>query len=124
MDPRRAVLTALMVMGVTSVLEARAEAGLWEKATVSTLELPDPGHNCVFFTLVNNNEADPAFPGSPWFAIPVSQNGFLQMYDLLLRSKLDKIPIGVVTSGTAATGCTAIGSSQPIVGVTYLYLDF
>ena len=72
--------------------------------------------------LVNVAEADPAFPASPWIAIPVSQNGFQQMYDLLLRSKLGGT-VGVVTSGAAASGCADPSSNQPIVGVNYLYLD-
>jgi hypothetical protein len=113
----------LLAAAVMTLFALRIEAATsWEKARVSILELPDPGHDCVFFTLVGVNEADPAFPGRPWIAIPVSQNGFQQMYDLLLRSKLGGT-VGVVTSGAAAPGCTPLGSNQLIVGVTYLYLD-
>jgi hypothetical protein len=115
----------LLASAVTMLLAFRIEAAtIWEKARVSILELPDPGHDCVFFTLVNVHEADPAFPGSPWIAIPASQNGFQQMYDLLLRAKLGGGgSVGVVTSGAAASSCMGLGSSQPIVGVSYLYLD-
>lgn len=114
-------LNALLVsIAVMMLLGFRAEAATWAGAPVSILELPDPGHNCIFFTLTNVSEADPAFPGNPWMAIPASQIGFQQMYELLLRVKLGGGAIGVVTSGAAAPGCTPLDSSRPIVGVTYL----
>jgi hypothetical protein len=115
-------LLVIVAMAGMSLLGYRADAAAWEKASVSILELPDPTHNCIFFTLRDVDEADPAIPGSPWFAIPASQNGFLEMYNLLLRSKVDGLQIGVVTSGAPAPGCTAISNTQPIVGITYLYI--
>ena len=122
MNTKRSLLViAAMALMTLSGPRAEAEAS-WENAIVSVLELPDPNHNCIFFTLVDVAEADPSIPGSPWFAIPMSQNGSLEMYDLLLRSKIEGLPIGVVTSGAPAAGCTAISNTQPIVGITYLYL--
>jgi hypothetical protein len=122
MNAKRGLL-AIAAMAAMSLLGYRAEAvTVWKNATVLILELPDPTHNCIFFTLFDIVEADPVIPGSPWFAIPASQNGFLEMYNLLLRSKIDGLQIGVVTSGAPAAGCTAISNSQPIVGITYLYI--
>lgn len=122
MDAKRSLLV-IAAMAVMSLIGSRAEAiTAWKDATVLILELPDPNHNCIFFTLFDVTEADPAIPGSPWFAIPVSQNGSSEMYNLLLRSKVDRLQIGVVTSGAPAAGCTAISNTQPIVGITYLYI--
>jgi hypothetical protein len=116
-------LLVIAAMALMTLIGSRAEAETsWENARVLVLELPDPNHNCIFFTLVNVAQADPTIPGSPWFAIPMSQNGSSEIYNLLLRSKLDGLPIGVVTSGAPAAGCTAISNTQPIVGITYLYL--
>lgn len=122
MNAKRSLLV-VAAMALMTLIGSRAEAETsWENAKVSVLELPDPNHNCIFFTLVNVAQADPTIPGSPWFAIPMSQNGSSEMYNLLLRSKLEGLPISVVTSGAPAAGCTAISNTQPIVGITYLYL--
>jgi hypothetical protein len=67
-------------MALTTLIESRVEAeNILENANVLVLELPDPNHNCIFFTLVDVAEADPSIPGSPWFAIPMSQNGSSEM---------------------------------------------
>ncbi len=122
MNTKRSLLV-IAAMAAMSLIGSRAEAAaVWKNANVYILELPDPNHNCIFFTLFDVVEADPAIPGSPWFAIPVSQNGYSEMYNLLLRSKVDGLHIGVVTSGAPAAGCTAISNTQPIVGITYLYI--
>jgi hypothetical protein len=122
MNAKRSLL-AFAAVAVMTLVGSRAEAeATWKNANVLILELPDPNHNCIFFTLVDVAEADPAIPGSPWFAIPVSQNGSSEMYNLLLRSKIDGLHISVATSGAPAAGCTAITNTQPIVGITYLYL--
>ena len=121
MNAKRSLLV-IAAMALTALIGSRAEAEASWKQSVMILELPDPNHNCIFFTLFDVAEADPSIPGSPWFAIPMSQNGSSEMYNLLLRSKLEGLPIGVVTSGAPAAGCTAISNTQPIVGITYLYL--
>jgi hypothetical protein len=121
MNAKRSLLV-IAAMALTTLIGSRAEAEASWKQSVMILELPDPNHNCIFFTLFDVAEADPSIPGSPWFAIPMSQNGSSEMYNLLLRSKLEGLPIGVVTSGAPAAGCTAISNTQPIVGITYLYL--
>jgi hypothetical protein len=122
MNAKRSLLV-IAAMALMTLTGSRAEAETsWKNANVSVLELPDPNHNCIFFTLVDVVEADPSIPGSPWFAIPLSQNGSAEMYNLLLRSKVHGLQIGVVTSGAPAAGCTAISNTQPIVGITYLYL--
>ena len=122
MNTKRSLLV-IAAMALMTLIGSRAEAETsWKNASVLILELPDPNHNCIFFTLFDIEQADPAIPGSPWFAIPMSQNGSSEMYNLLLRSKTEGLPIGVVTSGAPAAGCTAISNTQPIVGITYLYL--
>ena len=121
MNTKRSLLV-IAAMALMTLSGPRAEAEASWKQSVMILELPDPNHNCIFFTLFDVAEADPSIPGSPWFAIPMSQNGSSEMYNLLLRSKLEGLPIGVVTSGAPAAGCTAISNTQPIVGITYLYL--
>ena len=121
MNAKRSLLV-IAAMALTTLIGSRAEAEASWKQSVMILELPDPNHNCIFFTLFDVAEADPSIPGSPWFAIPMSQNGSSEMYNLLLRSKTEGLPIGVVTSGAPAAGCTAISNTQPIVGITYLYL--
>src|SRR5271155_5649542 len=121
MSAKRSLLV-IAAMASMTLIGSRAEAETaWKNANVLILELPDPKHNCIFSTLFDVAEADPAIPGSPWFAIPLSQNGSSEMYNLLLRSKVDGLHIGVVTSGAPAAGCTAISNTQPIVGISYLY---
>ena len=98
-------------------------AEVWDHALLSTVELPDASHNCIFFKLQNVPQADGAFPNNPWMAIPATQVGFAQMYDVLVRQKSGgRFTLGVVTSGAAAPGCASANFSE-IVGVTYIYLD-
>lgn len=102
-----------------SVFAVPTFATTWDSYLVGSIEMPDPARNCLFFELTGVAEADPAVPGSAWMAIPATQNGYSQIVAFLLWARSTGTPIGVVTSGAAATGgCSGNG---PIVGVNNIY---
>lgn len=82
-----------------------APAQTWQgPLAVSVVWPPDATRSCAFFQLKGAPQANPAFPGVPWFAIPMSNVGFHEQYALLLSVALNNHPISVATSGQAACG--------------------
>lgn len=109
-----AVAAALLV-------SSGANATDWYGYLVGRVMTPDSSRDCIFFELVGVAVADAAVSaGGPWMAFPRSQNGFGEMYSLLLYAKSTGLQISVTTNGLpAAGGCSANGN---IVGVTRMYL--
>jgi len=68
--------------------------------------VPPDSRPCVFFSIIGVSEADPTVkPGWPWFAVRQSQNGFKELYALLLSAKLSGNPVIVSTTGAAVSEC-------------------
>jgi|SRR5882672_2852588 len=65
--------------------------------------------DCVFFTLAGTPEptVDPSVVKSPWIAIPRSQNGFKEIYAMLLWAKSTGRP---TTGAAASASCTTHGT--------------
>jgi hypothetical protein len=71
---------------------------------VQGLATPD-SRPCVFFSIAGVTQADPVRPGSPWVVVRQSQNGFKELYALLLAAKHTGAPVTVTTNGTAVAEC-------------------
>ena len=73
-------------------------------STILQLQPPLSNQDCVFFTLNGVSEADPAVPGSPWFAMPRTQTGFNEVYAALLAAKISGTTVTISTTGRPASG--------------------
>ena len=87
-------------------------------ATVQQLQPPLSSQDCVYFTLTNVAQADPAVSSSAWFAFPRAQTGFGELYAALLGAKLSGATINVVTTGNPAGGACG-----PYAGVYYIVVQ-
>ena len=67
--------------------------------------VPPDYRPCAFFSLVGVAEASTVKPGWPWFAIRQTQNGFKELYALLLSAKLTGTPVIVNATGVAVSEC-------------------
>ena len=72
--------------------------------TVLQIQSPASTADCLWFTLSGVPQADPILPNNPWFAIPRTQNGFGELYAMLLSAKLSGSTVWVSTTGAAAGG--------------------
>jgi hypothetical protein len=77
--------------------------------------LPPDHRPCIFFSIAGVPQADPVRPGSRWVAVRQSQNGFKELYALLLAAKHAGAPVTVTTNGTQVPECDGH------VGLTYAY---
>jgi hypothetical protein len=79
--------------------------------------MPDD-RDCVFFTLAGEPNVDPSVALTPWIAIPRTQNGFREIYAMLLWAKTTGAHVNVTTTGAAANAtCTTHGA---VVGLYQL----
>jgi hypothetical protein len=85
--------------------------------TFGLVQSPAATVACAYFQLVGVTQADPSVPGDAWFAIPTTQNGFTEIYAMMVAAKLAGAP---VTVGT--TGAVAGGSCGTNPGVSYIQL--
>jgi hypothetical protein len=80
--------------------------------------VPPDSRPYAFFSIIGVSEADPTVkPGWPWLAVRQSQNGFKELYALLLSAKLSGTPVNVITTGVAVSECDGY------VGVSKAYYD-
>ena len=72
---------------------------------------PGGDRPCTLFQLVGVSQADPVLPGSPWFSIPQTAQGYKEMVATLLAAKLAARNIDVITTGTVPSACGHPGIS-------------
>lgn len=74
---------------------------------------------CVLFRLDGVTDADPANPGSPWFAVLRTHSAYNELFAMLLSAKVSNRNISIYTDGitTAADAC------GPFAKVNVLFLD-
>jgi hypothetical protein len=79
-----------------------------------------PDHRpCAFVSIVGIPSADPTVnPSWPWVAIKQSQNGFREIYALLLSAKFSGTPVVIATTGVAVPECDGY------VGLSGAYLTY
>ena len=77
------------------------------------IDLIRPGGDrpCTLFQLVGVAQADPVLPGSPWFSIPPTTQGYKEMVATLLSAKLGARNIDVITTGAVPDACGHPGVS-------------
>ena len=97
-------LREIFVLLAMSILAESAAFGAQYTATVSVIEAPNYNVDCAYFQLTGVPEADPVHPGNPWFGIPRTQNGYNEIYALLLGAKLSGSTVVVQTTGVVAGG--------------------
>jgi hypothetical protein len=84
--------------------------------TITKLQPPSNGQDCVFFELSGVSQADPVVPNNPWFALPRTQTGFEEVYAALLSAKVSGATIQVqTTGGTAGGACTTYAAISWII---------
>jgi hypothetical protein len=59
---------------------------------------------CAFFQLQGVTTADPVAPGSPWFAIPMTNIGFHEQFALLLTASFNPHSVVARTTGKVVCG--------------------
>jgi hypothetical protein len=75
--------------------------------------MPPDTRDCVFFQLVGVSQPDPVAPGIPWIAVPRTQQGFKEIYALLLLAKGSGMQLTIETNSTAQSNCAgAVGVWQ------------
>lgn len=68
---------------------------------VGIVRSPD-GRPCTLFQLIGVNQADPAIPEAPWFAIRQNNPGYKEMLSMIMSAKLTYRLVSVSTSGNIA----------------------
>jgi hypothetical protein len=112
--PRTLTLFTTMLVLVSS-----ANAVTWPSRQIGRLLMPDSARDCVFFELVGVSQPDPAVPGTALIAVPKTQNGFKEIYALLLWAKATESVLTVETTGQpAGGGCSSLGN---VVGLHQIY---
>ena len=76
----------------------------------------DDYRECVMFRLEGVSEADPVKPGQPWFVLSKSHPRFAEAYGLLVAARVGNVPVNIVTTGAAVTGCDGYAGVK-IVGI-------
>jgi hypothetical protein len=92
-----------VVVGVLTLLPVLSGAATLS-GSINRLVPPD-ARPCAFFSLSGVAQADPVLPGQPWIAIRQSQNGFKEIYAMLLAAIHSGVPITVATTGVAVAEC-------------------
>lgn len=79
----------------------------------------DTTRPCVLFRLDGITDADPANPGSPWFAVLRTHGAYDELFAMLLSAKVSNRNISIWTDGitTAADACGTFAK------VNFLFLD-
>lgn len=80
----------------------------WNSKSVGQLQSAAIGADCIYFTLIGVNEADPVMPGNPWFAMARTQYGAKDTYAMLLSAKLTGQLVSVVTTNTVVCGYAGV----------------
>jgi hypothetical protein len=110
--------TAMYLAATTILLSALAPQAMpstHSSKLVTAIQPPNIDADCLYFQLAGVTQADAIAPNSPWFAIPRAQNGFKEMYALLLTARVSQIAISVNTTGqVAASPCAAYAAVQYI----------
>lgn len=101
-------------MGVNEVATAQQT---YANQSIGLVQTPTATANCAYFQLIGVAQADPSVPGDAWFAIPTTQNGYNEIFAILIAAKLAG---ATVTVGT--TGAVAGGSCGTNPGVNYVQL--
>jgi hypothetical protein len=99
----------IVVLGFASLCTFSANAAAWSTKTVSGLQPFYVSSNCYYFSLEGVSEADPAVPGSPWFAVDRTAHlGAKDLYAAILAARLSGSPVTVYTTGGTACGYAAV----------------
>lgn len=102
---------------VSNILAGPANAATTHtNHAVARIEAPDPGRDCLFFTLdgVSNSEAAVA-QNNPWFAVPRSHPGFKEIYAAILMARATGAPLTVITTGQAESTCGGHPGANTVV---------
>ena len=75
---------------------------------IQYLQSSGSGGQCMYFTLIGVNEADPLVPGNPWFAIPLNHPTAKEIFAILSAAKISDKTVSVRTSTTTACGYAAV----------------
>ena len=107
----RCAAIAIAASAMSTTVDAVQWSGL-----VSSIVAPDH-RPCMFVFLVGVSQADPVvMPGHPWIAIRQSQNGFREIYALLLAAKASGQSVTIQTTGAGVAECDGyVGAS----GISY-----
>lgn len=97
------LLTAALCIAGSGSVSAAAHY----KKNPYQLHAPDE-RPCTLFVLHGVSEADPAVPGSPWFALPNSHQGQKEIFSILLSALLSGKTVNVRTSGGTACGAAEV----------------
>jgi hypothetical protein len=89
-----------------------------EGAAAQTTQGPLPVTNvhppdtrpCAFFQLQGVTTADPVAPGSPWFAIPMTNVGFHEQFALLLTASFGPHTVVAKTTGKLVCGVAEVNN--------------
>jgi len=100
---KRTYRIPLMLLAIANLFAGPAHAVTWT-GEVRGLVPPD-NRPCVFFSIAGVPQADPVQPGWPWIAVRQSQNGFKEIYALLLAARHSGTPVTVTTTGVAVPEC-------------------
>jgi hypothetical protein len=114
----RRILYAGVLIAAAAVSPVASASGPYVGATITLIQTPTPTANCFYFMLAGVGEADPVAPGNAWFAVSSTQNGFTQLYAMVIAAKLAGNPVTVVT-----TGALAGGTCGTFAGVDHVALD-
>lgn len=65
---------------------------------------PPDGRGCLFFTLKGVSVVDTSVAANPWIAVPITYQGYKELYALLISARLTGGTFNVTTSGSACGG--------------------
>lgn len=115
-------IAAGLPVAISTVLATNPTAALaqtsYNNITITLVQSPTPGGDCLYFELSGITQADPIVPNNAWFAIPSSQNGYNGIYAMVIAAKLAAAPISVTT-----TGALAGGTCGPFAGIDHIDFD-
>ena len=101
---KKGIVQSVCVAVASLLCEGIAHSEQVYLSTVTQIQPPNSSVDCLWFQLNGVAQADPINPNSPWFAIPRTQNGYNELYALLLAAKLGGLTLQLATTGAAAGG--------------------
>jgi len=87
-----------------------AWCGAHNNHQVLTVFSPDSSRPCLFFQMDGVSEADPIVAASPWFAVPMSHNGYNLIQAMLLTLFTAGKNLNIKTTGGTACGFAEVDS--------------
>jgi len=109
---------AILVLAPYLIESSNSMAADYYAKGIVAIETPSQAHNCLYFMLRDVTQADPVVPNNPWFAVPATQNGYKEMYAMLLTAWVTGKSVSARTTGTVAGGeC----GNYSLTSETYIY---